>query len=209
MRHAPTNPAPPRPYRGARLAVLLFFVAVATAAALGGDDARLLLRYDRPALFAGDWWRLATGHVVHLGWRHLLLNLAGLAVVWAMLGDRYRAVGWVFVTALSLSVMSGCFVFFEPQLRWYVGLSGLLHSWYVAGALAMLADDDRGDRRYALVLLALVTAKLIYEQLLGPLPATAETAGGPVVVNAHLYGAVGGALAAALTALWRRRGDSL
>ena len=47
-------------------------------------------------------------------------------------------------------------------------------------------------------MLVIFAAKLGWEQLAGPLPFTGETAGGPVIVDAHLYGAVGGALAALL-----------
>jgi membrane associated rhomboid family serine protease len=43
-----------------------------------------------------------------------------------------------------------------------------------------------------------VILKLAVEQWLGPLWLTAEAAGGPVVVDAHLFGALGGALAAIL-----------
>src|SRR5438270_2120421 len=43
-------------------------------ASLTGEPGRLLLRYDRAALAAGQWWRLVTAHVVHLDVRHALLN---------------------------------------------------------------------------------------------------------------------------------------
>jgi hypothetical protein len=48
-------------------------------------------------------------------------------------------------------------------------------------------------------------AKLAFEQLVGPVPFTAQSVGGPVVVAAHLYGAVGALLAEAAAQLARRR----
>jgi hypothetical protein len=44
-------------------------------------------------------------------------------------------------------------------------------------------------------LLGALALKLGVEQLFGPLWLAAESAGGPVIVNAHLYGAAGGLLA--------------
>ena len=56
----------------------------------------------------------------------------------------------------------------------------------------------------SVVICALVIGKLIYEQLFGPLPGSESTSGGSVVVNAHLYGAIGGAIAAGV--FWHRVG---
>jgi membrane associated rhomboid family serine protease len=74
----------------------------------------------------------------------------------------------------------------------------LLHAVWAAGAMA---DWRRTDWRSWLPLVLLV-AKLIYEQWSG---ASALLAGMPVVVNAHLYGAIGGALAAATLLLLKAR----
>ena len=85
----------------------------------------------------------------------------------------------------------------------------MLHGWFAAGALAMTRDSAPRERRFGAILLALIVLKLVYEQWLGPLPMTAESAGGPVVVDAHLFGALGGVVAAAGTGLWRRGRESL
>ena len=49
--------------------------------ALEAAGLRDLLAYDRAGLGAGQVWRLLTAHFVHLGWTHMLLNLAGPVVV--------------------------------------------------------------------------------------------------------------------------------
>ena len=52
---------------------------------------------------------------------------------------------------------------------------------------------DLKTRRWdAWILLMLVIIKLAYEQLWGPMPGSESTAGGKVVVDAHLYGAIFG-----------------
>ena len=68
-----------------------------------------------------------------------------------------------------------------------------------------VGGGSRGLRSFPagwVVLWAAVVAKLAYEQLVGPLPGSEAAAGGAVVVNAHLYGAIGGALSACV--FWRR-----
>ena len=63
---------------------LLVACAVLLLPELGGDAGRALLRYDRAALAAGQWWRLLTAHVVHLGLEHAALNSLGLVLMWAL-----------------------------------------------------------------------------------------------------------------------------
>ena len=44
------------------------------------------------------------------------------------------------------------------------------------------------------ILGAALIAKLVYEALVGPLPGSAESSGGAVIVAAHVYGAIAGAI---------------
>lgn len=171
--------------------------AACVAIALAGDAGRELLRYDRPAIGNGELYRLLSAHFTHLGPAHLVLNLAGLVLVWLLVGRRYRAGEWMLVTAITVTVASAGFWFLDRNLHWYVGFSGALHGLLIAGAV-------RGLRVLPVesaIIVAVVVAKLAWEQFIGPLPGSESIAGGPVLVNAHLYGAAGGALAAAV--LWR------
>jgi len=161
---------------------------------LGGDSLSELLRYQADAIKAGEIWRLLTGNLVHLGWAHALMNLLGLLLIWGLFWDCFRQGQWLVITLISGLAVSLGLLFLNPQLVWYVGLSGALHGLFVAGAVGGIR---RGDRREA-ILLAAIVAKLLWEQNFGTLPGSAEMAGGPVVVDAHLYGAMGGALAALL-----------
>jgi len=156
--------------------------------ALGGETARQWLQFDRIAVRSGEIWRLASGHFTHLGASHLALNLAGLFLVWGLVGSRFTPVQWVLVTVMAICGIDLGFWFLDTNLLWYVGLSGLLHSLLVAGALANLSKR-RGE---SAIILVLVLGKLIYEQTSGPLPGSELTSGGSVVVNAHLYGSVAG-----------------
>jgi rhomboid family GlyGly-CTERM serine protease len=136
---------------------------------------------------------------------HLLLNIAGLAVVWLLVGGGYSLLNWVLVIASSLAVIDLCFWFLDPGLGWYVGMSGLLHSMLVAGIVSRVAAA-KGE---SLALAAIIAVKIAWEQLAGPLPGSELSAGGPVVVNAHLYGVVAGVLAAGVLRVLRLRRVSI
>jgi len=165
---------------------------------LGGDGARHALAWNRTALEAGEFWRLLTGHFVHLSLKHLLLNLVGLALVVWIVGHAYTWSRWLFVVLLSIVTIDAGFWFLYAELGWYVGISGFLNGILAAGLVIGVAN--REPESIALFLIVLV--KLTWEQTVGPMPGSESTSGGVVVVDAHIYGAAGGLLAAAI--LWRR-----
>ncbi len=178
--------------------VVLVIALLCVCIAAFGDAARELLRYERVAIAWGEYWRLLSAHFAHLGYPHLALNLAGLLLVWLLVGRLYSTWQWLLVAAFSIVVMDAGFWFVDSEMRWYVGLSGLLHGLLLAGAIA----GFRSLPVESIVIAAVVVAKLAYEQIVGPLPGSESVAGAAVVVNAHLYGAIGGALAAAAIMRW-------
>ncbi|MGI9235331.1 MAG: rhombosortase [Woeseiaceae bacterium] len=182
------------------LVILLALVLV-----LGGESARLGLRFDRTGILSGELWRLVTGHFVHLGAPHFALNAAGLALVWYLVGTAYNWRNWLLVAAVSLVTMDLGLWIVNPTLDWYVGLSGLLHAFLAAGLVRRMSKTDTET----LVLTALLLGKLAWEQLSGPLPGSEGTAGGSVVVDAHLFGALGGALTAIALRIRTRRGTPI
>jgi rhomboid family GlyGly-CTERM serine protease len=159
-----------------------------TLIALGGSELATIFRFDRESILHGQVWRLFSGHFAHLGWSHLWLNTGGLAVIWALVGNCFTTRQWlIIITGLTLGVSLGLMAF-NPKLAWYVGLSGVLHGMLVAGAVTELR---KGQHR-GYVLLILVAMKLIWEQMTGPLPGSEASAGGTVIVDAHLYGGLCG-----------------
>jgi rhomboid family GlyGly-CTERM serine protease len=157
-----------------------------------------LLMYRRAAIADGQWWRLVTGNLVHLGFGHLVLNLAGLGVLWLLVGELLPGVLFLISLAVgALGVGLGLFLL-SPAVVWYVGLSGALHTLWAAGGTEML----RRREPIALPVLGLLAGKLAWEHWRGALPSSEALAGGPVVTQAHLYGALAGiCLGAALAGI--------
>ncbi len=148
------------------------------------------LAFDRQAIEKGHYWLLITGHFVHLNAIHLLLNMLGIGLVLALFDDLCSAWWWLvvlLVSALAISIMIYCFL---PQVRLYVGLSGVIHSVYVVGALRLLRQTK--ERNTAILLMLLVTLKLLTENFGQGISLTADIIGGHVLVQAHLYGAIVG-----------------
>src|SRR5438552_2270554 len=90
---------------GRRGIALLAVCALLLLPEVGGEGARLALRYDRAALAAGEWWRLITGHLVHLNLEHALLNTLGLALMWALFARDYAPRQWVLIVLASIAAI--------------------------------------------------------------------------------------------------------
>ena len=168
----------------------LALLIVSVGIALLGAEAGEWLRYQRSHILHGEWWRLFTGHIVHLGWSHWWLNMAGLLLLWVLVGGALPLRHWwwfMVFSALGISLGLLCWL---PGLGWYVGLSGLLHGMLLAGALQQAVQGERD----AMGVVVIVLAKVAWELLHGPLPGSREAAGGEVVVQAHALGALCGLL---------------
>jgi len=150
------------------------------------------LRFEAPAISNGDYWRLFSGHFVHLNLPHTFMNLGALCLLvmmfWKELSFRED------MSALLASIVGiniGLY-FFHPELTNYAGFSGVLHGLFVYYFLKTLPLHKRGS--YAA--LSLITVKIMWEQ--SPWADSSETAnliGGNVATVSHLYGGLCGALA--------------
>lgn len=148
------------------------------------------LRYDRVTILEGEIWRVLTAHTLHLTWNHLFMNLAGLIFIFFFFGNLLTQKQWLVLMLFSACFISLILLWSQPDLRWYVGLSGVLHGLFIAGGIA----DIKVRPKEAYIFLSFIVGKLAYEQMMGPLPGSEESAGGPVLVDAHFYGAISGLL---------------
>lgn len=170
--------------------ILLLLAVAVIGMAASGEAGREALRYQRDAILVRhEYWRLLSGHLVHGSWQHTWLNLAGLGLIASLFRDTYTLGQWLVVALASAACIDLGLLFLMPDLYWYVGLSGVLHGALAAGALAWWRKEETW---LAALLTAILICKLGWEQWQGALPLSGEL---NVIVNAHLYGAVGGLLA--------------
>jgi rhomboid family GlyGly-CTERM serine protease len=148
------------------------------------------LQFDRVAINAGQWWRIVTGHLVHLSLYHLLFNLCGLALV-AYIAD-YRHPLLILSAMFWLLLADGLSLYwFAPDLHIYVGLSGALHG----AILIAIWYSPFYSRRVVWATVAMVMGKVLWEQ--SPMYddlAMASWLGGRVETRAHLFGGLAGIL---------------
>lgn len=158
-----------------------------------GDGVKSVLQYERAAVFQGEWWRLVTGHLVHVDLRHTLLNVAGGIAMTALFYNTFPARDWTIILLASLVACDLGFLIREKDLIDYVGFSGILHGVLVAGTLAWWRTETKP---LAFALTVVTFGKLFWEQWQGPVSLAADTM--KVIVNAHLYGAIGGGVVGAV-----------
>ena len=119
---------------------------IVTFVGLFGSDVTLWLRYDRNAILSGEIWRIFTGHLAHLSWTHLLMNLLGLALVWGLFDRHLPAKRWIHAVVFSAFGTSLLLLVVDSHLRWYVGLSGVLHGMFIVGCMYNFCNNHHSLR---------------------------------------------------------------
>lgn len=168
--------------------------------------------FDRAAIADGEWWRLLTGHLVHLNAVHLGLNLAGLWLLTELLWRQIPAWQGVALLACAAALIDAGLWFADPRIDWYGGASGMLHGLWAGCALSLCMAKRKQpatlplprttERSFGIgwqtavgaTGVVLLLAKLIAEAWFGASSATVELTGQPVLIEAHRYGAAGGGL---------------
>lgn len=171
--------------------LLMFVISAILIALCGyGDDAVRLLRYENTIGSSREWWRLLSGHFVHLGWMHLILNLIGLWIILLIYGQYLRSPHLMISILLIAFGISLGLLTFSPKVGWYIGFSGVLHGLIILLAL----ENYQKEKKLNIAVLILVTAKLLWEQLFGIAESMENIIGGRVVFDSHLYGAIMGVI---------------
>ena len=168
----------------------LFLLLTSLSIALSSEFTTAYFRYERSSIIDGELWRLLSAHLVHAGWGHLWINLFALIIIWILFKNFLTTFLWWLFTILSALYISISFFIFMNQLEWYVGLSGVLHSMMVFGAIAGLMHK----RKEFILLLIFILAKILFEQFYGSLSSAIVLADGAVIVNAHMYGVIIGTI---------------
>lgn len=186
---------PASPVPGAVGLVLLFLFLALWPASLD------LLQYQRSDIAGGEFWRVFTGHFVHLNFSHALLNSIGTLLLACVLREEISRRDWWTLTLLAPFVISLGLWLKQPTLTGYAGFSGVLHGLLYFGVLRMLPRAPL----LALAVLVLLVGRQVWEQTGFYDPDYLRSLiAGRVMPDAHLFGALTGTLLG-LWSLWRDR----
>lgn len=114
--------------------------------------------YERQAIMAGEWWRVATSVLVHYSLSHLAWNLLILMMWGSLVEKESRA---VFLSLALLSAGTNGLLLLHPDVMWFAGASG----WGIA-LVTYYCLLQFGRKRYHplwLGVLLFVGAKICYE----------------------------------------------
>ncbi len=137
---------------------------------IGKLSAAIANRFDKAA--SGEWWRLFTGQLIHLGWFHLAVDGASIAVVWWLVAPYFRPLR-LLVTFLVAGTMGQAFALLAwryglTEYGSLVGSSDALHGLvYLYIAVMYRSSGNLRERLGWLVGAAVMTASTVYTCLTG------------------------------------------
>ncbi|WP_372768907.1 rhombosortase [Pseudoalteromonas sp.] len=163
-------------------------ILILTALIIFATPLSELFEYNRALFAKGEYWRIVTGHFSHSNSYHLMLNLAGVALIWALHGEYYDSKKYALALLLLALYTGGGIYIFYPENTLYNGLSGVLHGLIIIGALI---DCQKGMKTGYLLFIG-VWLKIAWEQYTGPSAELGELIEARVAIEAHLIGAISG-----------------
>jgi rhomboid family GlyGly-CTERM serine protease len=151
------------------------------------------------------WWinahyfQVITGHFLHTNFIHLLFNLLGLILLWALHGDDYDATSYLAKFILLCVIISVCIYLYSPDILWYVGLSGAIHGVFAWGCIRDL--ENKLFTGWLLIIGLFI--KVGNEQINGAGSLMPDLINANVATDSHLYGAIAGLIIGVFSLLKR------
>ncbi|MDM3871312.1 rhombosortase [Porticoccus sp. W117] len=177
----------------------LLCCALFVAAQLIPVNYQQMLPLNRVAVGHGEWWRLLSGHFIHINWTHLIFNALVVILFQGLYRGFFTWRQWlVLVPLLCIGVSAG--ILWLTPLKWYMGFSGVLTGLLVAAAILQWRQMPFINA----VVLAAIGIKVFMEQLSGKEVIVSTISHVPTAVDAHLYGAVCGLVLGTLGVVLRR-----
>jgi rhomboid family GlyGly-CTERM serine protease len=151
------------------------------------------MSYDRPAILAGQFWRLWSGHLVHYSLRHALADTGVLFLIGSVLEPMLGARRLGAALAWGAPLISLTLLLWLPEMHQYRGASGL-DMMMAATALVALWRSGGLGRPWLACLGGLLVLKIVCEAL-GVSPGFASLPQDVAIAwPAHLSGAACGFL---------------
>jgi rhomboid family GlyGly-CTERM serine protease len=148
----------------------------------------------------GNYYQIVSGHFLHTNFIHILFNLLGLLLLWALHGDDYEMASYLGKFLIVCIGISLCMYVFSGEIVWYVGLSGAIHGIFAWGCIR----DVENKVFSGWLLLIGLALKVGNEQLNGAGSLMPNLINASVAIDSHLYGAIIGLLVGIVSLLRRQ-----
>lgn len=158
------------------------------------------LALQRTGLQDGLYYQALTGHFLHTNFIHIVFNLLGLLLLWALHGDDYETLSYMSKFIVTCLILSACIYRYSPDIHTYVGLSGAIHGVFAWGCIR---DIEKKLISGWLLLVGLVI-KVGNEQLNGAGTLMPDLIDASVAIDSHLFGAIIGLSIGLLSLIYRR-----
>lgn len=162
------------------------------------------LLFQRHLIIEGEFWRLWTGNLVHTNLWHLGLNLAGLWLLTLIQQPTPTPRIWLGQTLFIGTCVGTGLWFFNQELVWYAGFSGILYGLFMLAGIQMLQQKEWTT---ALLILGGICGKTVWDWAQGGTALSANLIDAPVIYSSHIYGMLGG-LALALPRMYQQKRPS-
>jgi membrane associated rhomboid family serine protease len=168
-------------------------VVLVAGAVTASADLSSHLALDVSRVLSGELWRLFSGHLAHLTWRHYVVDTLAYWLLFCTYAARRSSTAANRLVLVASVVVSVTVVVLRLHPI-YGGLSGLCCGVFAALVLGMVLDNPNGVWGYALALLFCAYLCL----------AESLVAGIRVASEAHWAGALSGTAAEAIRCFWTR-----
>jgi len=134
-------------------------------------------------------WQWITPSLVHYNWIHWFLNIANLFIMIFLFQDAWNSKKFVFLFSLfSFFIMLSLYMY-SPDVKYYVGMSGVLYGIVLYGALKTVLSQ----KFISSVVLLYVMMKLFADKIVNHYMGVDVLLGDMIVIeDVHWYGAISG-----------------
>jgi rhomboid family GlyGly-CTERM serine protease len=145
------------------------------------------LQFSHLLITRGEYYRLLTGHLIHLNIKHFLLNAFALIGCAYLTKKTVNNIEWLFLFIISGLIISGCLFCFNPNIEHYIGLSGIVNAFVII----TIFMSPHFYKSLRILLLSVLIIKISLELFDGSLFYTQQE-GVAVGTIAHIYGIISG-----------------
>jgi rhomboid family GlyGly-CTERM serine protease len=132
-------------------------------------------------------WQWLTPSLIHASWMHWFLNILNLIILVGLFYPTWSTQSLLLLFGLSSSSILCCLYYFSPHIHSYVGMSGVLYTLAVYGAI----KSFQIHKFISSFVLIYISLKLFKHDLINKIMGVDKVFGNLIIAtDVHWYGAI-------------------